>query len=133
MKKKLTNAAADLALVTLTQIAKSKTDIPVRAGFRILQNIRSLEPVVNLYRSENDRLIREASGGSEKFERDQDPEAFDRCREQLKELAAIEIEVEIAEVDAEDIADVKLPIRSMLVLEIMTKASAGEEGDEDNG
>ena len=128
MKKKLTNAAADLTLVALTEIAKSGADVPVRAGFRILQNIRALEAVVGIYRSENDRIIRDASGGRERLDKAQDPEAFERCQKKLKELAGVEIEVEIAEIEAQDLEDVKLPMKSMFALQFITTEKEENDG-----
>ncbi len=119
--RETTNAEADEVLSTLLELLETQKEFPVEVGFKIAQNIKSLEDVVGVYRTEAERIIKNYSKDGKTVKKEEDPEKFEECRDKLERLGKIKISVQINEISMDDLKGMKLSIKQIFALAFITK------------
>lgn len=116
---KMTNGEAAFRLNALKQMENMDMAIPVAAGYRIMQNLKSLSTALEPYQTMRDAIIRKYSNGKLTIKKEDDPEAFQFCVKELEELDALELDVDIQKMPVSLIGKKELPFRILYAMEFM--------------
>lgn len=128
MKRKMLNIEAKTLFDQFGDISQLEIEVPVKVGFRILQNVQNLNTALMPYAKELDRIIGLYSKDGVSVNEDDDPVIYKKAMGLVNELNAIEIEVEIEEIDISDLKFFKVPMKDMAALKFITK----EDGTDDD-
>lgn len=118
---KMTNYAAEQHLVQMSELRNETGNLPVMAGYRILQNLHALEAVVKPFVDMRDETVRKYSGGKEELHSEDDPEAFRAAMAEIDSIGNLEVEVEINPLSIDLIRDRELPMKVLFALDFMLK------------
>lgn len=118
---KMTNYAAEQHLMQMTDLRNETGNLPVMAGYRILQNIHSLETALKPYIDMRDETVRKHSGGKEELRSEEDPEAFRAAMAEIDSIGNLEVDVEINPLSIDLIRDRELPMKVLFALDFMLK------------
>lgn len=106
----MTNSEAKETYKALTEILSSDMEVSVKTGFALRQNAAALEPKVKLYDEEHDRIIlKDFPDGKVDGKNDK----AQKCIEDLVELGGIEIDAELYQISIDDLAELKVPAKSI--------------------
>ena len=125
MKKRLSNHEADAISKALVEVVNLETRLPTKTGFKIAWNADVLAKATDVYHRERDRIIQSLAPDGQKIDRQSEPELYRACTDKLTELAKIEIEVDIRELEMSEIGNLEFPMKQMFALMFITK----KEGD----
>lgn len=115
----MTNYEADQHVQELNDLRTLQIPVPTLVGYRILQNLHNLKSVLQPYYDAVDDAVRRHSGGRERIDKEDDPEAYAECVQAIAALRQVEIDVDIYSIKIEALGTGELPISALFALDFM--------------
>lgn len=118
---KMTNYEADQHVGELSSLKELRVSLPALVGYRILQNLHALKNGLQPYYDAVDDAVRKYSGGKERINESDDPDAYAACVGEIAELRQAEIDVDVQTIEFEAMRGVDLPLSALFALDFMLK------------
>lgn len=94
-------------VTTLNSFEMSKTSLPVKVGYTILQNRQRMRQVIEPFEEARNQIIKKYSHG--KMELSPSDEGYAECAKEIDELGREEQDIDLKKIKLNDIESLELP------------------------